>query len=59
MLKWIVLIVYWRSSYLILVINRSILKSGKIYSSKWYQVIPFFKKLSCLLVWDREDKELI
>ena len=59
MLKWIVLIVYWRSSYLILVINRSILKSGKIYSSKWYQVIPLFKKLSCLLVWDREDKELI
>lgn len=42
MLKWIVLIVHWRNSD-ILVTNRIILKfgSGKIYSSKWSQMIPF------------------
>lgn len=61
MLKWIVLIVHWRNSDIILVINRIILKfgSGKIYSSKWSQMIPFFKKLSRIFIWVREDTELI
>lgn len=61
MLKWIVLIVHWRNSDIILVINRIILKfgSGKIYSSKWSQMIPLLKKLSRIFLWVREDTELI